>query len=190
MFDEMHTGGCRIDEAGNDAQGCGLAAAGGTEQDEELAIGDVERNIIDGLEVAIALGDAGQPQARHRQTTRPMSTKRSVSSMAPPMNRICRTDTAAMVGSIFHSRYCRIAIGRVVRPGPTRNRLISRFPNEAMKLNKAAATMPGKIAGKVMRRNVVRRFAPRLCAAYSTARSMPTRLAVRRRTVQGMAIST
>jgi len=34
------------------------------------------------------------------------------------MNRICSTDTAAIVGSIFHSRYCRIAIGQVwVRPG-------------------------------------------------------------------------
>src|SRR5712664_1965877 len=184
-FAQAHAAGRRLDEAGNDAQGRRLAAAGGAEQDQELAIGNVERNVIGGLEVAIALGDAGQLQARHRQTTRPMLTKRSVNSMAPPINRICRTDTAAMVGSIFHSRYWRIAIGNVVRPGPTRNKLISKFPNEAMKPNKAAATMPGIIAGKV-----IRRYAPRLCAASSTARSMPTRLAVMRRTVQGMATNT
>src|SRR4029077_4766707 len=189
-FAEMHAAGRRLDEAGNDAQGRRLAAAGGTEQDEELAVGDVERDLIGSLEVAIALGDAAQPEACHGQTTRPILTKRSVKSMAAPMNRICSTDTAAIVGSIFHSRYCRIAIGSVVRPGPTRNRLISRFPNEAMKPNNVAATIPGKIAGRVMRRNVVRRSAPRLCAASSTARSMPTRLAVMRRTVQGMASST
>src|SRR6266700_7152788 len=187
---QAHASGCRLDEAGNDAQRCRLAAAGWAEQDEELTIGYVERNIVSGLEVAIPLGDAGQLQARHRQTTRPMLVKRSVSSMAAPISTICRTDTAAMVGSIFHSRYWRIAIGSVVRPGPTRNKLISRFPNEAMKPSKAAATMPGMMAGRVMRRNVAKRLAPRLCAASSTVRSMPTRLAVMRRTVQGIAINT
>src|SRR5260370_27225910 len=138
---EVHGAGGWLDEAGDDTQCRGLAAAGRAEQDEEFALGNVERNIIDGPEVAVGLGDATQPQARHRQTTRPILTKRSVSSMAPPINTICSTDTAAIVGSIFHSRYCRIAIGSVVRPGPTRNRLISRFPNEAMETNPAAATM-------------------------------------------------
>ena len=79
---EPHAAGGRLDEAGDDAQGRGLAAAGGAEQHQELAVGDVERNVVDGLEVAVALGDAGQLQARHRQTTRPILTKRSVSSIA------------------------------------------------------------------------------------------------------------
>ena len=39
--------------------------------------------------------------------------------MTVPISRIWITDTAAMVGSIFHSRYWRMTIGRVVRPGPT-----------------------------------------------------------------------
>ena len=56
---QAHAAGCRLDEAGHDAQGRGLAAAGGAEQDEELAVGNVERNVIGGLELAIALGDAG-----------------------------------------------------------------------------------------------------------------------------------
>ena len=95
-----------------------------------------------------------------------------------------------MVGSIFHSRYCRMAIGKVVRPGPTRNRLISRLPNEDTKPNSAAATTPGRMAGSVTLRKVVKRLAPRLCAASSIDRSSPARLAVTRRTVQGMTIST
>ena len=58
-FAQAHAAGRRLDEAGNDAQGRGLAAAGGAEQDKEFAIGNVERNVIGGLELAIALGDAG-----------------------------------------------------------------------------------------------------------------------------------
>src|SRR3984957_7720107 len=187
---EAHAAGGRFDEAGDDAQGGGLAAAGGPKQDKELAIGNIERKVVDGPEVAVGLGDAGHVQACHAQTTRPILTKRSVTSMAAAMNSICSTDTAAMVGSIFHSRYCRIAIGNVVRPEPPRNGLLQSLPQQGRKPNRLAATMPGKMAGRVTRRNVVRRSAPRLCAASSTARSMPTRLAVTSRTVHGIAIRT
>jgi len=87
-----------------------------------------------------------------------------------------------MVGSIFHSRYGRIAIGKVVprrRPGKAH----SRCPNEAMSQTRRPATMPGKMpAGDAPER--VRRLAPGFCAASSTARSMPTRLAVIRRMSQ------
>src|SRR5439155_24169725 len=56
---QAYAAGCRLDEAGHDAQGRGITAAGGAEQDKEFAIGNVERNVIGGLELAIALGDAG-----------------------------------------------------------------------------------------------------------------------------------
>src|SRR6185295_12409834 len=56
---QAYATGCRLDEAGHDAQGRGLATAGGAEQDKKFAIGNVERNVIGGLELAIALGDAG-----------------------------------------------------------------------------------------------------------------------------------
>ena len=46
-------------------------------------------------------------------------------------------------------------------PGPTRNSVISRLPNEMMKPNSAAATTPGRISGNVTRRNVVHGPAPR-----------------------------
>ena len=83
-----------------------------------------------------------------------------------------------------------MTIGRVVRPGPTRNRLISRLPNEVTKPNRAPATMPGRIAGRVMRQKVTQALAPRFCAASSVLRSTPARLAVTSRTIQGMTITT
>ena len=77
-------------------------------------------------------------------------------------------------------------IGNVVRPGPTRNIDISRLPNDTTKPNSAAATMPGRMVGSVMRKNVVSGVAPRFCAASSMLRSKPARLALTRRTLHGM----
>ena len=78
----------------------------------------------------------------------------------------------------------------MVRPAPTRNRLISRLPNEVTKPNSAPATMPGRIAGSVTRQNVVQGVAPRFFAASSIAGSKPARLAVTSRAAHGMTIST
>src|SRR5688572_21282704 len=189
---QQHDAPSCLHKARDDTQRRCLAAAGGTKQHQKLAVGHIERHIAHGVKVAIALGHILQLKTRHAcsQTTRLILTKRSVISIAPPISRICSTDTAAMVGSIFHSRYCRIAMGSVVRPGPTRNRLISRLPNELTKPNMDAATMPGRIEGSVTRRNVVQRSAPRLCAASSMVLSKPARLAVMSRTHQGMTTST
>ena len=73
-----------------------------------------------------------------------------------------------MVGSIFHSRYCRIAIGSVVRPGPTRNRLISRLPNEVDEAEQRGRddARPDGRQGDAAERG--QRSAPRFCAASST----------------------
>src|SRR5919197_132622 len=75
-----------------------------------------------------------------------------------------------------------MAIGSVVRPGPTRNKLISRLPKEETNPNSAAATTPGRIAGSVTRRRVTQGSAPRLCAASSSVRSNPANVAVTKRT--------
>ena len=53
-------------EAADHAQRGGLAAAGRTEQGEELAALDVERQIVDGDHVAEALGDPFEPNVRLR----------------------------------------------------------------------------------------------------------------------------
>jgi hypothetical protein len=47
-------------EAGEHAQQGGLAAAGGTEQREEFAAPDLERDIVDGAHRTEVLGDAAQ----------------------------------------------------------------------------------------------------------------------------------
>src|SRR4029079_18325350 len=166
----MHRPRGRLGEPGHDAQRRRLAAAGWTEQDHELPIGDIESDVPDRIDVAVALADAIDQEACPH-TTRPIVAKQSVINMTAAISAICRTDTAAMVGSIFHSRYWMMAIGKVVRPGPTRNRLISRLPNEDTKPNSAAATTPGRMAGRVTRRKVVTRLAPRLWAASSIDRS-------------------
>jgi hypothetical protein len=58
------------------------------------------------------------------------------------------------------------------------------------KPNSAAATTPGRISGKVTRRNVVHGPAPRFCAASSIVRSKPIKLAPTSRTVHGIVITT
>jgi hypothetical protein len=106
------------------------------------------------------------------------------------MTAICSAETAAMVGSIFHCRYCRIAIGRVVCPGVTNSKEISRLPKLTTKLKSAAATIPGQIRGSVTLSAATSGDAPRLSAASSTERSTPIRLAVIRRMLHGMVIRT
>src|SRR5204863_5329261 len=115
----------------------------------ELAIRHVERKVVDRGHLAEPLGDRAQGKCRHDQTTFARLTKRSVTSSAVPTRRICSDDTAATVGSIFHSRYCRTAIGKVIWPGAIRNSDTSMLPKLTTKLNSAAATTPGQISGSV-----------------------------------------
>ena len=100
------------------------------------------------------------------------------------------TETAAMVGSIFHSRYCRIAIGSVVRPAPTRNRLISRLPKD----DDEAEQRAGDDARPDRRQGHAPEGRPRRWRRGSSPPprrrgSKPARLAVTRRTAQGITIS-
>ena len=53
---QPHVAGGRLDEARDHAQRRGLAAARGAEQHHELAVGDIERDVAHGVEVAVALG--------------------------------------------------------------------------------------------------------------------------------------
>ena len=56
-------------EAGDHAQGGGLAAARGSDEHEELAVGDVERQVLHGMEaVVVDLVDMVQHQFRHGYT--------------------------------------------------------------------------------------------------------------------------
>ena len=66
---ELHLARGRLDEARDHAQGRGLAAARGAEQHQEFAIGDRQRDVLDRMEVAVALDQSVDVEARH-QTTR------------------------------------------------------------------------------------------------------------------------
>ncbi|MNQ47425.1 hypothetical protein D3C85_612690 [compost metagenome] len=106
--------------------------------------------------------------------------------MMMPNSRICTEATEAMVGSRLNSRYCMMAIGSVVRPGPTSDSDSSRFSKDTTKLKSAAATMEGRSMGKVTRMNATGALAPRLRAASSIEPSRPAMPAVTSRTVHGI----
>ncbi len=59
----------RLDEAGDEAQRRRLAAARGAEQDQELALVDLQRDILHRLVAAEFLAQILETQARHLQTT-------------------------------------------------------------------------------------------------------------------------
>ncbi|KAG1527877.1 hypothetical protein G6F50_018280 [Rhizopus delemar] len=79
-----------------------------------------------------------------------------------------------------------MAIGSVVRPGPTSDSDSSRFSNDTTKLNSAAAPMDGRSIGSVTRMKATGALAPRLRAASSMEPSRPAMPAVTRRTVHGI----
>ncbi len=68
----------RVLEAGDHVERRGLARAGGAEEGQELALAHVERHVMDGGEVAIALVQVGQPDGGkgdvhfHRVLLRPL----------------------------------------------------------------------------------------------------------------------
>src|SRR5207342_3543123 len=57
--------GVDVEEASKDVEERGLAAAGGTEQNQELAIGDVEVEIREDGQSAVLLDDAAELDDRH-----------------------------------------------------------------------------------------------------------------------------
>jgi hypothetical protein len=62
--------GARRDEARDHAQRRGLAAAGGAEQDQELAVGDIDGDVVDHGEVAVGLARCPIESRAMGQTTR------------------------------------------------------------------------------------------------------------------------
>ena len=56
--DHARLSGARLDQAGHDVEHGGLAAAGFAQHGDDLALVDVERQLVDGDEVAAAVGAA------------------------------------------------------------------------------------------------------------------------------------
>ncbi|MNT53635.1 hypothetical protein D3C72_1907270 [compost metagenome] len=70
---DQHLAGGRRFEPGDHAQACGLAAAGWTEQADELAVGDREADVGQGVEGAEALGNVLEFDRGH-ETGFPITT--------------------------------------------------------------------------------------------------------------------
>jgi hypothetical protein len=65
---EQDPAGRRLDEAGDHAQRRRLAAARRPEQGQELAIGDVDADVVDGCRRAEALRDRVEVDDRHQRS--------------------------------------------------------------------------------------------------------------------------
>ena len=76
-------------ETGEEAQQRRLAAAGGAEKREELALRDLDRHPVDGGVTAEAAGDVLKAQSRHGTT--PSGNRRANASTAPISPRIAMT---------------------------------------------------------------------------------------------------
>jgi hypothetical protein len=90
-------------EAGEHAQKRGLAAAGRAEQREELALMDVEAELVHRGNVAKVLGDAGKPHQRLARSVRPWREAASHLQCGPFRIRPFDADQSSNVQSEFCS---------------------------------------------------------------------------------------
>ena len=72
---EEDAAGVRLLEAGREAQHGRLAAAARAEEGEELALLDLEGDVVDGLDGAEALGDAAELQELSQRRDAPLSSR-------------------------------------------------------------------------------------------------------------------
>ena len=107
----------------------------------------------------------------------------STAAVTPIRNEL----TAAMVGSTSRTRLFQMRTVRVCTSTPDRNRGINSSSNDVRNANSADDRRPGRISGSVMRRNAVRRLAPRLSAACSRRTSKPWSVAAMMMTTTGRA---
>jgi hypothetical protein len=68
-------------ETGDDAQQRALAASGGADQCQELAVGNVQRNAVQDLRIAKRLSYLAQPNRCHRHVSLGDVKQRSVTDM-------------------------------------------------------------------------------------------------------------
>src|SRR5690606_3847893 len=73
----------RLVEAGNDAQERGLATAGRTNHDGKLAVADVERNVLQGCDVAPAGGREMPRYALDADDRRALHVRKSIPALQP-----------------------------------------------------------------------------------------------------------
>ena len=119
---EQHAARGRGLEAGDAVQGGGLAAAGGTEEHDQLAIDDLELHLLDGGVAAEGLGQAVELNAGHQRT----GSIRFISAICRCRkkatkaggNKVIASDAARWDGSGCWNKKPEIAVGKVLAVVP------------------------------------------------------------------------
>src|SRR5208282_1493102 len=116
----------------------------------------------------------GRPPLRYLPhfTSSAPRPKRCAMRTASAIRTICRTDTAAIVGSISMRMLSNIFFGNVISE-PARNMATTSSSKEVTKARSAAETRLGRICGSVTRLTACQRLAPSPSAAASRASSKP-----------------
>ena len=65
---DMHRTGIDVDQTGNRLEGGGLTRTTGSEDDEELAVRDVEGQVLDADRLAVVLAEVVEPESAHAFT--------------------------------------------------------------------------------------------------------------------------
>src|SRR5262245_10286040 len=96
----MDGAGVGSDEAGDQAQGGGLAAAGGAEQGDELVVGDVEREVVDrggAVAAAVALGQAADGDLSHQAVA---PARAAPSACGPEASQFAANNATLMIAML------------------------------------------------------------------------------------------
>src|SRR5262245_59056284 len=174
----------------------GLAAAGGSQQGDELAARDVEGDAVDRRHGAIASCHLDELKVRpgafrtrrhrllvdgpgqtHRRAMRVRPTVQWASSTTANVMSTSTAEIAAAAGSRSKLIMAKRRMGSVSTRGPARKSETVRLSKEEMKAKAAPVTMPGRRLGMVTRTKVFQALAPRLRAASSRCGSRRARLA-------------
>src|SRR5690606_9234464 len=107
-----------LDETRDGAQERGLAAARGAEQGEEAAVGEDEADVVERLELAVALGDAAGLDDAHRSP--PNFESRAKSSRIAMEKKITMVEMALTSGVKPLRMAEKISTGRTDVPGGAR----------------------------------------------------------------------
>ena len=181
----------RLDEARDHAQRRGLAAAGGPEQHQELAVGDVERHARDHGVLAVALGQvaelAAAPSDDHlRDLHVAVGHDHRDADQRDLHHRDGRDRRIDLPFEILQDRDRQRGAARR-RPGTGSFRdCRTRSRSRTARRRRCRAGSPAASRGGTS----VHGGAPRFFAASSIVGSKPARLAVTSRATHGMTIST
>src|SRR5690606_3031454 len=191
---ELDAAAVALDEAGDHPQRRRLARARRPEQRDELSRPHVERDVLDGDGVAVALVQAAQDERTVRRVlihvratrSRANGSRRNTAMNSTIVVAINNVATTAIIGSMRLRTCPHISTGRVRTTGLDRKIATMSSSHDQMKANSAPIITPGAISGSVTCRKVRTGPAPRFIAASSRFSSTVCRLAPTVMTTKGV----